>query len=158
MQCFLGLSLWLHAGRGRSAKLNVVFCDCWQQRWWCAIGMCHCTLVWWLNKANRQCRQGERDQRKGKAEWRQKRSRNSDGVGQKGLNILASEEYVFKQKKKKEKYHISLWKVEIIFEKVRLLYIWQNVFTFAQIVLAKQVTVWLEWLLSLNNSNTSSNR
>lgn len=83
MQCFLGLSLWLHAGRGRSAKLNVAFCGCWQQRWRCAIGTCHSTLVWWLNKANRQCRQGETGQSKGRAEGRQESSRNSDRVGQK---------------------------------------------------------------------------
>lgn len=67
MQCFLGLSVWLHAGRGRSARLNVAFGGCWQQWWRCAIKMCHSTLVWWLNKANRQCRQ-MREGAKGEAE------------------------------------------------------------------------------------------
>lgn len=73
---------------GGSAKLNVAFCGCWQQRWRCAIGACHSALVWWLNKANRQCRPGERDQRKGRAEGRRERSRNSDRVGQKGLTSI----------------------------------------------------------------------
>lgn len=58
IQCFLGLSLWLYAGSGWSAKLNVAFCACWQQQWLCAIGACHSMLVWWLNKAKRQCRRG----------------------------------------------------------------------------------------------------
>lgn len=66
MQCFLGLSVWLHAGRGRSARVNVAFGGCWQQWWRCALKMCHSTLVWWLNKANRQCRQTRGGKKKAK--------------------------------------------------------------------------------------------
>lgn len=73
----------MQEGKG-SARLNVAFCGCWQQRWRCAIKMCHSTLVWWLNKANRQCR-------KDRAEGRQERHKHRDGEGQKGLDTMETE-------------------------------------------------------------------
>lgn len=76
--------------------------------------------------------------RRGRAEGRQERSRNSDRVGQKGLNTLGNEEYVFSMHIfSREKNHISQdWKIQL----KRMSYIWQKTFTFAQqqIVLAKQ--------------------
>lgn len=154
---FWGCHCALHAGRRRSAKLNVAFCGCWQRRWRCAIGTCHSTLVWWLNKANRQRRQGERGHRKGRAEGRRERNRNSDRVGQKGSDTLGMEGNVFSIHSRK-KNTISL---DFKYICIKLSYIWRNVFYFcttANSACETKATLWLQGLLSLDNSGTSSDR